>query len=155
MAPLSRQETIQELTHFGIRGKFVYLIEVIPLIEIIWADGKAQSGEIAVLEEFLETLVRRVNAAAGQDLFTVDEARTFAHKFLTTRPDPELLKSLRTLAIAISTTSAARQDTKTSILEACIDIGASSVNSYPYDLKGRFDDREKKCFFEILSSWPD
>ena len=38
---LSREKMIKELAGFGIKQEYVYLIDVIPLIEIMWADGKA------------------------------------------------------------------------------------------------------------------
>jgi hypothetical protein len=47
-----RQRAIDELEQHGIRGPNVYLIDIIPLIEMIWADGRVQEGELEILRTF-------------------------------------------------------------------------------------------------------
>ncbi|WP_446011489.1 hypothetical protein [Candidatus Electrothrix sp.] len=49
---ISRKNAVKALEDFGITGEQVYLIDLIPLIEIMWADGQIQKGEIAVLEDY-------------------------------------------------------------------------------------------------------
>lgn len=37
----AREETIEKLRGYGIEGPLIYLIDIIPLIEMLWADGIA------------------------------------------------------------------------------------------------------------------
>ena len=59
------EEAIEELESYGITGAQIYLIDLIPLIEMIWADGKAQGSEISLLADFLKRHVEHINALAG------------------------------------------------------------------------------------------
>jgi hypothetical protein len=47
-------DAIEELERFGITGAQIYLIDLIPLIEMIWADGKAQDAEVSILADYLK-----------------------------------------------------------------------------------------------------
>ena len=62
---LTRQEAIDRLRDFGIQGEQVYLIDLIPLVEMIWADGSAQQSEVAIFETYLEQHIARINTLAG------------------------------------------------------------------------------------------
>ena len=61
------EEAIEELEHFGISGAQIYLIDLIPLIEMIWADGKAQDAEVSILDDYLKKHVKHINSTAGYD----------------------------------------------------------------------------------------
>ncbi len=155
IADFTRAEAVEELEHYDIEGPFLYLIDIIPLIEMIWADGKAQESEIEILDKYLDKHVKWVNAQADFQVLTLKEAKTFAARFLKKRPSPALLKTLRLLLSRIHNTSQneeVKSRFKHSLLAACIDIAASSVTEYPYDYDGRFNPAEKKCFFEIVDS---
>ncbi len=151
----TRTEAVEELASYGIKGPFLYLIDIIPLIEMIWADGKAQESEIEILDKYLMEHVRWVNKQAGFQTLTLKEAKAFANRFLKKRPSQDLLKTLRLLLSRLHNTSqneAVKTRFKSSLLAACIDIAASSVTEYPYDYCDRFNPAEKKCFFEIVDS---
>lgn len=149
---LSRQEAVEKLEEYQIKGKDFYLVDILPLIEMIWADGKAQEGEIKILSEFLKNHVSKVNSDAGFELLTYKDAEKFALRFLKERPDKSLMESIRKLSSVIINTSKNASEIKKSLLCACFDIAASSVVKYPYGLDERFDLSEKKCFFTILSA---
>ncbi|MCI5147456.1 MAG: hypothetical protein D3923_18475, partial [Candidatus Electrothrix sp. AR3] len=72
-----REDAVKELKEFGITGDQVYMIDLIPLIEIIWADGQIQTGEIAVLENYIEKHVQEVNKLAGCNVLTFQDVRLF------------------------------------------------------------------------------
>lgn len=152
---LTRKQAIGRLKAHEIAGPQVYLIDIIPLIEMIWADGKAQESEIRILEDFLQRHVERINELAGYEVLTLESAREFVLRFLRKRPDPELLSTLRALVAPVRLSSsdvvenAAIRD---SLLAACLDIASSAVVEYPYGLGERFGPAEKLCFFEILES---
>ena len=151
----TRAEVVEELEHYGIEGPFLYLIDIIPLIEMIWADGKTQESEIEILDKYLVKHVKWVNKQAGFQTLTLKEAKAFANSFLKQRPSPKLLKTLRLLLFRIHNTSqneVVKSRFKSSLLATCMDIAASSVTEYPYDYSDRFNPAEKKCFFEIVDS---
>lgn len=150
-----REEAIQELKRFGISGPLVYLIDLIPLIEIMWADGKIQDGELDILTGYLKTHVTRINKTAGCDVLTQEQAQDFVRQFLKTRPDPELLACLRKLVSPVRLSGSdekSNEALRRSLLSACLDIAASSVCQYPYGLGDRFNSEEKRCFFEVVES---
>ncbi len=151
----TREEAVEELKYYGIEGSFLYLIDIIPLIEMIWADGKAQDSEIKIFDKYLEKHVKWVNTQASFQALTLRDAKAFANRFLKKRPSPNLLKTLRILLSRIhniSENEEIKSRFKNSLLAACIDIAASSVTKYPYDYDNRFNPAEKKCFFEIVDS---
>ena len=152
----SREEIIERLSSMGITGKDVYFIDYIPLIEMIWADGMAQKGEIDILIDFLKSHVQHLNQIAGYKAFKLKDAVKFVSRFLTKRPSPEILKTLRNLAacsVSYREDHRKRELFKDSLLAICIDIAASCVTKYPYGLHERFNAAEKKCFFEIMDAF--
>lgn len=152
---ISRQDALKELKRFGISGNDVYLIDFIPLLEIVWADGEAQPSEVAILEEFVEKHVDNINKQAGCKVVELDQAKAFVNRFLAKRPDPEIMKTLRQFVKPLRLSLGDKkenQQLKESLLCACMDIAASAVTEYPYGLHDRFCQEEKKCFFNILES---
>ncbi len=158
MVPLQqmdRLEAIEKLKEYGIEGVQIYLIDVIPLIEMIWADGQTQDAEIAILDQFMEAHVERINAMSGCELMTIGYAKQFVERFLKTRPDPALMDTLRMLIAPVrlnSSDEALNGSFRESLLATCLDIASSCVTRYPYDLCERFNLAEKLCFFNILET---
>ncbi len=152
---ISRKDALEKLSEFGITGANVYLIDIIPLVEMIWADGHAQDSEVAILENYLEKHVAHVNELAGYEFLTLDEAKAFLTRFVQNRPNPEVMTALRSLVapIRLSTSdSEANEQLRGSLLSACLDIASSAVTQYPYGFRDRFNPAEKRCFFEILET---
>jgi len=152
------EEAIEELESYGITGAQIYLIDLIPLIEMIWADGKAQGAEISLLADYLKKHVEHINALAGYQALDLEEAKAFLTKFLKNRPDPQLLAMLRSFITPVRLKSSDPDKCdklKESMLAACLDIASSSVTEYPYGLHDRFAPEEKHCFFEILQTLSD
>lgn len=67
---------LQALATLGFKGRDVYLAELIPAVEMAWADGEIQPNERAMLESYCEALVDRLNAQAGATFFTLRRALT-------------------------------------------------------------------------------
>lgn len=152
---LTRQEAIDRLRDFGIQGEQVYLIDLIPLVEMIWADGSAQQSEVAIFETYLEQHIARINTLAGYAILTIEAAQTFIQRFLTERPSEKLLQTLRSLIPPIRLANSdhtANQALRKSLLQGCLDIAASSVTEYPYESIERFCSSEKQCWFEIFET---
>ncbi len=151
-----REEILEELKPFGITGKDVYFIDYIPLIEMIWADGLPQQGEIDIFYDFVEKHVNHLNKMAGYEAFKLEDARKFIAPMLKQRPSPEMLKTLRRLAAQAGMyqdDDRKRDQFERSLLTICLDIAASSVTRYPFGLHERFNTDEKRCFFEILDTF--
>jgi hypothetical protein len=151
-----REEVLEQLKPFGITGKDVYFIDYIPLIEMIWADGEPQQGEMDIFYDFLERHVNHLNKMAGYEAFQLEDAVQFVGGMLKERPSPEMLKTLRKLAAKaglFQEDSRKRARFEKSLLAICLDIGASCVTKYPYGLHERFNSDEKRCFFEILDTF--
>ena len=146
-------DALIELEQYGINDQDIYLIDLIPLIEIIWADGMTQSGELEILDQYLNQHVNHVNKLAGCEILQLSYARSFVKKFLNVRPDPKLLQTLRQFIKRVrlnSSNEELNEAVKESILSACLNIAASSTREYPYGITDRFDLEERHCFFEIL-----
>jgi len=150
-----RTAALAELKRFGISGANVYLIDLIPLIEMIWADGEAQQAELSQLESFVRAHVARVNAMAGQPLLSYDDAHRFLSVYLEERPDPELMKTLRSFVapVRLSSSDSEQNDaTRRCLMNACFEIAASAAaGSSPAEAE-RFDPDEKRTYFEIIET---
>jgi hypothetical protein len=152
---ISRKDALNALKAFGINGNQVYFIDFLPLIEMVWADGHAQESELVIVENHIKTHVDQVNTLAGCKVVSADDARTFINRFITERPDPELMKTLRQFVKPVRLTSADKKENdrlRSSLLDLCMDIASSSVTEYPYNWNERFHPDEKRCFFSILES---
>lgn len=147
---LRRLQILQDLQDLGISGWEANFIELVPLVEMIWADERCQEGELAVLDHYISRLVNRLNEFNPSVRFTIEDAEDFAMRFIEERPSRELLRVLRDLALEL-----AEDLSKEILLQACLDIAASSVCSYPYEVDERFNPAEKRTFFEILKSIED
>ena len=151
---ISRQEAVNRLKRFGITNEKMYLINLILLVEMMWADGQAQKGEVEILERYLEKHVDNVNKHAGCEVLQVQDARDFVKPHIDKRPDPETINSLRALVKPISfpVPSKRNEQLKDELLHVCMDMGAISTTEYPYRPDERFNQEEKLCFFKILQA---
>ena len=151
---LSRQEALAKLKRYGIRGPQVYLIDLIPLVEMIWADDCVQESETKLLYNYLEGHVRHINKLAGAQILSLKDARAFVDKFIKERPDAELMRILRGLIEPVRSTANDAYYTaiKKSLLAQCLNIGFSAFTDDSSKSEGRFDSDEKKCFVEIMES---
>ena len=88
------------LASHNLKENHIYLLELIPLIEMIWADGKNQDPEIKVLYQFtIEHLAHLSKDAENVEIISEQEVNEFIDLFIHTRTDPELLRELRELCI--------------------------------------------------------
>ena len=60
----------------------IYLLELIPLIEMMWSDGLNQEPELNLLNKYTSELVARiVESADGEDVINTDQANDFLERF--------------------------------------------------------------------------
>jgi hypothetical protein len=151
---MTLEGAIEMLAQYGITGPYIYLVDIIPLIEMIWADGKVQGAEVGVLRNYVSAIVKRINAACGSTALSMEQAGAFVKQFLVRRPNPELLRRLRALVTVVSfrnCQSDKARDLKESLLAACIGI-AESASSGGQAGGDCIEVAETACFFEILNS---
>lgn len=155
--PLTREEILREIvTNYDLKPHHIYLLDLIPLIEMIWADGKAQSSETSLLYEYVvRHLAELGNEAGGEDVISIEEVNAFLDRFLSVRPDPTLLKKLRELALTLNQQHSEPQTSHrrgTTLLNFCLDIAAAAVKDYPYGKHERIMEAEKRLLMEIMSA---
>ncbi len=146
-------DAIQRLSNFGITNQQVYLIDMVLLCEIAWADGKIQSAERDVLFGYLNQHIDNINRLAGCTIVDHKTARDFVEHFLNVRPAPELLQEIHKLIPSLRLNNASPEEsdnTRLEILNGCLDIAASAVTTYPYGLTERFTAEEKACYHNIV-----
>jgi hypothetical protein len=159
--PLTRREALAQLEDHGVRGPDVYLIDVIPLIDMLWADGCAQTVEVALLEAFMRRHVEDINEVAGTTVLTPAAGARFLRRHLEVRPDPAVLRILERMIPPVRLSSSDEQGSqrwRRSILEWCLDIGAACVAEYPFGDRERFCQKEKDAFLgiaDVLGLGPD
>ena len=152
---LPRDEALERLAAHGIAGTDVYLLDLLPLIEMMWADGLVQHAEQALFDAFVTEHVEAINALAGADILSTPQARQFASRFLRERPDDRLMSDLRALIAPVRFSASASADNdarRISIIEWCLDIGAACVATYPYGDRERFRAAEKERFLAIVTA---
>ena len=153
---LDRQEALDFLVGLGIEKEKIYLIDLVPLIEMIWADGKIQPGELIILKHWIHKHVTHINQMAGYKIIHLSDAMQFAQRFLICQPKPELLKKIRHCIGPVRMHAKGgdyNHKLLKNILFACLDIASSSVKEYPYEISGRFSQSEKNLFFDILTTF--
>lgn len=151
--PPTRAEALDRLARFGIRGAEVYLVDLVPLLEMVWADGDAQPEEVEALHDFVARHVRRLNELAGYTMLKEADGRAFVQRFLRRRPDPALLAELREMVAPLrlsSSSEAENQALRSCLLASCLDIAARS--GPPGGGVRRITAPERATFFEILDS---
>ncbi len=153
----NRQNLISELINvYGLEEYEIYLIDLFPLIEMIWMDGEAQQCETTLATKYcLNRIAELESQSNGESPLTIEQANTFLDKYLSNRPDPELLKTIRTYVKPIHLAHSdpvINDERKQNILNYCIDIAAAAVHKYPYDMHERFIREEKQLLKEIIES---
>ena len=145
------------LASYNLEENHIYLLELIPLIEMIWAEGKNKTPEINILYHFtIEHLARLNRDSNSVEVISEDEVNRFIDRFIHERPDPQMLKDLRDVcAIRISekTDEADRQASREAILNYCIDIAAACASQYPYKFNERIVAEEKKLLIELFAAF--
>lgn len=140
-------------TQYGIQSHEVYLLELIPLIEMVWADGHKQEAEVSLVYKFaLRRLAELHCEAHSLDVLTAEQVNAFIERLLSKRPSPVMLRELRRLALPVifdHSDPQVNDRRHQMILEYCLDIGAAAVACYPYDTHERFSPPEKALLLEL------
>jgi len=153
----NHQELLSLLeNNYAINGNQVYLLDLIPLAEMLWVDGKNQTEEINLIYEFAINHIAELSAhTEGEELLTEAEINEFMQRFIHTRPSKELLTTLRKLAnsfIFQQHDQEKNEIRKERIIDFCIDIASAAVTQYPYDRHNRFVAEEKVLLIDLMKT---
>jgi len=154
MSELSREQALKELeTAHGISGEQIYLLPVVPLIEMLWADGVNQGDEVLLVYDFVSKHIALINTLAdGQEVLDMAQAKTFLDPMIEDYPPEGLLRALRALANEVVfdySDETSKQEMRERILDYCMDIAAAAVTHYPYNKRDRFVAEEKILLREL------
>lgn len=155
--PLTREDACAMLeTEFGIAGTDIYLLPLIPLIEMAWADGEPQGAELTLLYEFsLHHVAELDREAGGLDVLSADQVNAFLARFIDTPPPAGQLKRIRTLALPVifdHSDPVVNERRRSQLLSYCLDIGAAVVREYPYGLHERFSGPKKALMLDLVEA---
>jgi len=150
------QELAKYLEKYQFEESHLYLLELIPLIEMIWADGRNQEAEIKLLYRFtIEHLSRTSREDSEVGIVSEADLNHFINRFLSKAPDPNMLKDLREACLLkLEKTPSLNQalDSKEAIIDYCMDIAAACVKTYPYKFDERIVKQEKELLTEIVNA---
>jgi hypothetical protein len=136
----------QLMNEFNLRPADFYFLDLMPLIEIIWADDNNQPGELRLLYNFLIEHIAFLDRIAGIQVVTSEDADAFLDRFAHNRPSSRLLTELRSIV-----SKAVPTHRHPTIFEYCLDIAAACTTQYPYGLRDRIIDEEKKLLTKIFA----
>jgi len=146
----------QFITQYELEKGHIYLLELIPLIKMIWADGKSQDAEIAILKHFATThLAELTKNNEGLLPVTVESTNKFLERFTQQAPSEQMLQDLmklcteRLLSHPDIEYSRLKSD---QIIDFCIDIAAACASVYPYDFDERVVTEEKRALRELIAT---
>lgn len=145
------------MREFSLEEHDIYLLDLIPLIEMMWADGLNQAAELQLLYKFtIEHVAELSRLSEGEEVVSVKDVNDFLDRFAHQRPDPGLLKALRNIVIELHTQRSDRESTtrrQQTLLNYCLDIAAACVTAYPFPNNERVMACEKKLFMELMSAF--
>lgn len=131
----------------------IYLLDLIPLIEMIWADGKIEEQETKLLYDFaLKHVVQLTKLAHGEEVVSISHVNAFIERFIRERPDPKLLSQLRNfVALTFKGYEKEMRLEKTNqILYYCMDIAAACMSIEKNGIS-KIGEEEKNLLIELMS----
>lgn len=137
---------------FGLTSETIYLLPLVPLVEVMWADGLLQRSEIDVFHECLTHHVDNLSRLAdNQTVVSVAEAQKFARDLFKAPHDPLKLSRLRELAVQVLNLDPDVEQRRT-VMDNCLDLAAIAVLRYPYGRRERVMTAEKQLLRDLFET---
>lgn len=147
----------QLLKQHGLNENHIYLLELIPLIQMMWADGKNQDEEIAILNRFaMQHLARLSHLNDDVMPISVEATNEFLNRFIQNPPSDDLIEDLKTVCIRRlneKPDSMTAQSQADDIVNFCIDIAAACAEQYPYEFDERIVKEEKRVLKTLIQDF--
>lgn len=139
---MPRQRIVETLVRdHQLDSEHAYLLNLIPIIEIMWADGRLQNAEISLLYEYTTQWLSILAADAdGDSVVSTEQANAFITRFTQARPEPKLLASLKELShqfMQAAPETMLSDGRGQQLIDFCLDISAAAVSKYPYERRSR------------------
>lgn len=142
---MNLQDTFSRLqTEFHLKDSDIYFLDLIPLIEMLWADGMNQEGELKILYKFVIEHIANLDQLSESSVISVADANSFLDRFAHQKPDPRLIDELMTLFHGKNNVN------RQTILNYCMDIAAACTTHYPFGLQERVVREEKKLLKKLF-----
>jgi hypothetical protein len=146
---MNKQQAFEQLAvEFDLKPADFYFLDLIPLIEMVWADGRNQPAELNILYQFAIEHIAYLDRQSGAQAIGIDAANDFLERFALRKPPAKLLEELRHLA-CVSAAGGDNPRGKT-ILEYCLDIAAACTTHYPFSPQERVMEDEKKLLEKLF-----
>lgn len=153
---LCREGALARLSRYGIEGKRVYLIDLIPLIEMIWAGGQMQAEQIGFLYNFIKRQIDHVNCLAGYVVLSMADGINFVAPYLSSKPNLAHLKKLRDCIVPVRL-GWMRNDygdiIARRIVVACLNMLSMTLAKYPHELQNKCCSEERKMYLDIMETF--
>ncbi len=139
------------LERHNLKPQHTYLLELIPLIEVMWVDGRNQHKEISIIKEITQRHVSKLNSLVeGITVISEQDAKEFLDRFLHTRPKERLLTVLRELTVDWLKDKGQIHNKGDSIMSYCLDIAAACASTEKFD--DRIVQQEKALLKELATN---
>jgi len=139
------------LDRYDLKPQHVYLLELVPLIEVMWSDGRNQSKEVSIIQEITEKHVTELNSLVeGITVISQQDARGFLNRFLHVPPPEGLLTELRELTVDWLEDKGKIQDKGDTIMGYCLDIAAACASTEKFD--DRIIEQEKMLLKDLAEA---
>lgn len=153
---LCREDALARLSLYGIKGKRVYLIDLIPLIEMTWAGGGRQPEKIDFLDHYIKQHLRHINQMAGYLVLSMADATQFTAPYLASHPNMAHLKKIRECIMPVrlgETRNAYGDMIMRRIISACLNLLSISLAQFPHDFQNEYCVEERGMYVDILDSF--
>ncbi|MCP5162122.1 MAG: hypothetical protein H6999_00230 [Hahellaceae bacterium] len=139
------------LTRYSLPERFIHFLDVMPLIEMVWADGKNQWKEREIVRDFLHEKISAYRSDFGFEVIAEADLRQVLDFFLKQRPDADMLAELRECA---RERILKRGDDAywNALTDRCMDIAAACALRYPYRNDERIVTEEKQLLRELITT---
>lgn len=154
---MSRTDTLDHIVRtYRLDDTHVYLLELVPLLEMMWADGLNQPSEMRIIYSFaIEHAARLSKAAYGQEVISDKQINAFLDRFAHVRPPGGLLRDLRQIVWELLGDGAHGDNptSQRSLLDVCIDI-AAACDQAPgrWPAGSRVVEQEKALMLELMQT---
>jgi hypothetical protein len=122
------------LSQHNLPQSFVYLAPVLPIVRVMWADGRNQMPERAKLHVLIQQHCKALSRlAGGLEIVSARDIELFDRTFIAKKPDWQLLDELTGLActVLVGEESNSRKEDRHSLFgidklfHACLEIAAT------------------------------
>lgn len=121
--PMTTQAALEALAARGILGNAVFLLDVLPLVELAWSDGEVHGSERAMILAFLDEHLRSLDDAAQETVVPRAEALRFVEHYLAERPSEAEFAELRELLRAVRLVGSQGHRNARRILDGALAVG--------------------------------